>query len=55
MKKVQIISVCILIVTLVVMGVNRFIAPLPDLIIRMDGIIMIAGLFAASFSTVKCI
>lgn len=55
MKKVQIISICILIVTIVVMGVNRFISPLSDWVIRMDGIIMIAGLLAVSFSTVKCI
>ena len=55
MKKVQIISICILIVTLVIMGVNRFIVPLFDWVIRMDGMIMMAGLFAVSFSTVKCI
>lgn len=55
MKKVQIISICILIVTIVVMGVNKFIAPLSDWVIRIDGIIMIAGLLAVSFSTVKCV
>lgn len=55
MKKVQIISICILIVTIVVMGVNRFIAPLSDWVIRIDGIIMIAGLLAVSFSTIKCV
>lgn len=54
-KKVQIISICILIVTLIIMGVNRFIVPLSDWVIRMDGMIMMAGLFAVSFSTVKCI
>lgn len=54
-KKEQIISICILIVTLVIIEANRFIAPLSDWVIRMDGIIMLAGLFAISFSTVKCI
>ncbi len=53
MKKVQIISIYILIVTLVVMAANRIIVPLPDWVIRMDGIIMLAALFVASFSTVK--
>ncbi len=46
MKKVQIISIYILIVTLVVMAANRIIVPLPDWIIRMDGIIMLAALFS---------
>lgn len=55
MKKVQIISICILIVTLAVMGVNRFIFPLSDWVIRVDAIIMMAALFTFSFSTVKCI
>ena len=55
MKKVQIISICILIVTLVVMVVNKMVIPLSDWVIRMDGIIMLAALFVASFSTVKCI
>lgn len=55
MKKVQIISICILIITLVVMVVNGIIAPLSDWIIRMNGIIMLVALFAVSFSTVKCI
>ncbi len=55
MKKVQIISICILIVTLVVMVVNKIVIPLPDWIIRMDGIIMLVSLFVVSFITVKCI
>ena len=55
MKKVQIISICILIVTLVVMVVNKIVIPLSDWVIRMDGVIMLVSLFAVSFSTVKCI
>lgn len=55
MRKIQIISVCILIVTLAVMGANRFFAPLPDWAVRVDAIVMMAALFAVSFSTVKCI
>ena len=53
MKKIQLISICALIVALAVMAVNRFIAPLPDWAIRIDGMVMLAALFAASFSTVK--
>ena len=53
MKKVQIISICILIVTLVVMVVNKIVIPLSDWVIRMDGVIMLVSLFVVSFSTVK--
>lgn len=55
MKKVQIISICILIVTLVVMVVNKMVIPLSDWVIRMDGVIMLVSLFLVSFSTVKCL
>ena len=55
MKKVQIISICILIVTLVVMVVNKIVIPLSDWVIRMDGVIMLVSLLGVSFSTVKCI
>lgn len=55
MKKVQITSICVLIITLVVMGINRFIFPLSDWIVRIDGIIMMAGILAVSYSTLKCI
>ena len=55
MKKVQIIGLCVLIVTLAVMGVNRFFVPLSDWAIRVDCVIMMAALFTVSFSTVKCI
>jgi hypothetical protein len=54
-KKIQVVSICILIVTLVVMAVNKIVIPLSDWVIRMDGIIMLVALFVVSFSTVKCI
>lgn len=53
MKKVQIISICVLIITLVIMGVNWLITPLSDWTIRIDGIIMLIGILAVSYSTVK--
>jgi hypothetical protein len=49
------ISICVLIITLVVMGVNWFLYSLPDWAVRVDGVIMIAGLIAVCYSTVKCI
>lgn len=54
-RELQVISICILIVTLAVMGVNRFIFPLSDWVIRVDAVVMMAALFTISFSTVKCI
>lgn len=54
LKKVQIISICVLIITLIVMGVNKFLFSLPDWAIRIDGVIMVAGIFAVVYSTVKC-
>ena len=53
MKKVQIISICVLIITLVIMGANWLITPLSDWTIRIDGIIMLIGIFTVSYSTVK--
>lgn len=55
MKKVQIISLCVLIITLVVMGVNKFLFPLSDWAVRIDGIIMLVCIVTVSYSTVKCI
>ncbi len=54
MKKMQLISICVLIIALLVMGVNMFIFHLPDWIIRIDGLIMLIGVFTVSYSTAKC-
>ena len=54
MKKIQIVGICILIVTLVVMVVNKIVISLSDWVIRMDGVIMLIALLVVSFSTVKC-
>lgn len=53
MKKVQVISIIILVITLLIMGVNILIRPLSDWAVRIDGIVMIIGIAAAAFSTVK--
>lgn len=53
MKKVQIMSILLLIITVVIMGVNKFFGPLADWIVRVDGIIMLIGIFFLSYSTFK--
>lgn len=55
MKKIRLISSCVLLITVLVMGVNKFIFSLPDWVIRIDGIIMLIGILAVSYSTVKCL
>lgn len=54
MKKVKLLSMCALIITLLIMIINRFFLILPDWIIRIDGIIMLFSVFTASYSTIKC-
>lgn len=54
MKKVQLVSIIVLIIALVIMVVNIFLAPLADWIVRVDGVILLIGIFFLSYSTVKC-
>lgn len=54
MKKIQSASIIILIVSLIIMGVDTFLVPLADWIIRADGIVMLIGIFSFIYSTVKC-
>ena len=53
MKKIQLISICVLIIAVLVMGVNKFIFHLPDWTIRTAGIVMLIGVFTVSYSTIK--
>lgn len=53
MKKMQWVSICVLLVTVLVMVVNKFIFHLPDWLIRTDGIVMLIGVITVSYSTVK--
>ena len=41
MKKVEIMSIAVFIVTLLIMGINMFIRPLSDWLVRVDGIVML--------------
>lgn len=54
MKKVQLVSIIVLIIALVIMVVNIFLAPLADWIVRVDGVILLICIFFLSYSTVKC-
>lgn len=54
MKKLQKKSMGIVIITLLVMGLGILFFSLPDWVIRVDGILMLAGIFLAAYSTVRC-
>lgn len=53
MKKFQTISIVILAIALLIMGINAFAVPIPDWAVRINGIVMIIGICAVSYSTVK--
>lgn len=52
-KNIFMISLFIIIMALIGMGINLFISPLADTIVRVIGIIMLIDLFVLSYSTVK--
>ncbi|WP_167437732.1 hypothetical protein [Hungatella effluvii] len=52
MKKMQIIRLTVLIVTLLLMGINVFIRPLPDWTVRIDGIVMLVSVVMVSYGTI---
>lgn len=53
MKKMQIMSVTVLIVTLLLMGINVLIRPLPDWTVRIDGIVMLVSVLMVSYSSIQ--
>ncbi|WP_455685042.1 hypothetical protein [Thomasclavelia sp.] len=53
MKKMQMISMWVLIVALLVMGINKFFFHLPDWVIRVDGFIMLIGIFTVFYSIAR--
>lgn len=52
-KKVFMISLYVMIIAVICMGINIFIIPFPDLVIRVIGIITVVDLFVFSYSMVK--
>lgn len=47
------VSMIIMIITLVCMGINRFVMTLPDIVVRITGIIMLINIAVFSYSIVK--
>lgn len=54
MKRVRTVSWVILLLTVLVMTVSRFLAPLPDWAVRADGILMLAAMAVFVFAAVRC-
>lgn len=53
MHRVQKISIVVLIAALLVMGINWLITPLPDWIVRIDGVILLVCVAICSYSFVR--
>ena len=52
-KNVFIISLIVIIITVICMGINRFISPFFDIAVRVLGGIMLIDIFVLSYSKVK--
>jgi membrane protein YdbS with pleckstrin-like domain len=53
MKKLQIISIILLLLTVMAMAVNYVIGPFDDWIVRVIGLILLISIFTTVFSSVK--
>ena len=53
MKKVEIMSIAVFIVTLLIMGINMFIRPLSDWLVRVDGIVMLISAAVVDYMAVQ--
>ena len=53
MKKVEIVSIAVFIVTLLIMGINMFIRPLSDWLVRVDGIVMLISAAVVVYMAVQ--
>jgi hypothetical protein len=53
MKKLQIVSIILLLLTVMAMAVNYVIGPFDDWIVRVIGLIMLISIFTTAFSSVK--
>lgn len=53
MKKVEIMSIAVFIVTLLIMGINMFIRPLSDWLVRVDGIVMLISAAVVVYTAVQ--
>lgn len=53
MKKLQIIGVVILVITIVILILWKFTNSLPDWLVRVNGVLMLISVFITVFSTTK--
>ena len=53
MKKVELMSIAVFIVTLLIMGINMFIRPLSDWLVRVDGIVMLISAAVVVYMAVQ--
>lgn len=53
MKKLRIVSTIILLITIVVFVLWRFVITVPDWVVYANGILMLAALFTTVFSTTR--
>ena len=53
MKKVEIMSIAVFIVTLLIMGINMFIRPLSDWLVRVDWIVMLISAAVVVYMAVQ--
>lgn len=53
MKKVEIMSIAVFIVTLLIMGINMFIRHLSDWLVRVDGIVMLISAAVVVYMAVQ--
>lgn len=53
MKKLQIVSFAVLVVSIVGFMIWRFVAPCPDWFVRVTGVLMLVSIFLTVFSAVK--
>ena len=53
MKKLRIVSIILLCIPLAGFMLWRFVMPFPDWLVRVNGVLMLAAIFASVFSTVK--
>lgn len=52
-KKVFMVSLIIMIIAIICMGINWFISPVPDNVIRLTGLITLIDIFVLTYSTIK--
>lgn len=53
MKKLQFVSIAVLVISIIGLIVWRFFVPFPDWLVRGIGIVLLASIFTSVFSTAK--